>query len=404
MLFVYLGAVLLAGEIMWKTPINRIRFEKATFKSPIFLFLAAITISFLFSTDKNTSFYGYYTRFNGGLLSIISYIIIFVTVIRISVTKEKKGKIVNIMLLSSFVVSLYAIAQHFGIDEKYWVQNVKLRVFSTLGQPNWLASWLIMIIPLTLYQALSAKNNSYNAYGGYKYYILFLLQFTAFWFTYSLSGIVGLVAALIIFAIFSRKLILNNIKKALIFPVIMLMVVLIFPGPVGERLKNTKDQLTTRLTIQVKAQETQEAEKLTPVNRPTNDTTSIRLILWKGTLKLWLSSPKLFLIGSGPETFAYSFLPFRPEQLNNTSEWDFLYNKAHNEYLNMLATTGILGLVSYLAILKIALKRQEEDLSSALAAGLVGVSIAVFFGFHVVTTNLYSWIFLAVLWKREKVV
>jgi len=51
------------------------------------------------------------------------------------------------------------------------------------------------------------------------------------------------------------------------------------------------------------------------------------------------------------ETFAYSYYQFRPKEHNLTTEWDFLYNKAHNEYLNFLATTGIVGLGSYLLLI-----------------------------------------------------
>ena len=40
---------------------------------------------------------------------------------------------------------------------------------------------------------------------------------------------------------------------------------------------------------------------------------------------------------------------------NLTSEWDFLYNKAHNEYLNYLATTGLFGLGSYLLFIGVFL-------------------------------------------------
>ena len=34
-----------------------------------------------------------------------------------------------------------------------------------------------------------------------------------------------------------------------------------------------------------------------------------------------------------------------------TSEWDYVYNKAHNEYFNYLATTGFVGLGSYLLLI-----------------------------------------------------
>jgi O-antigen ligase len=51
------------------------------------------------------------------------------------------------------------------------------------------------------------------------------------------------------------------------------------------------------------------------------------------------------------ETFAYSYYNFRPAQHNQLSEWDYLYNKAHNEFLNFLSTTGAFGLATYLLII-----------------------------------------------------
>ena len=56
------------------------------------------------------------------------------------------------------------------------------------------------------------------------------------------------------------------------------------------------------------------------------------------------------LFGTGVETFAYSYNFVRPLTHNLTSEWDYVYNKAHNEYFNYLATTGFIGLISYLFI------------------------------------------------------
>src|SRR5690606_10005656 len=59
-----------------------------------------------------------------------------------------------------------------------------------------------------------------------------------------------------------------------------------------------------------------------------SSTGQMRLLVWQGSLKLIEQRPWL---GSGPETFAYSFLSQRPAAMNLTTEWNFLYNKAHNE-------------------------------------------------------------------------
>ncbi|KKP99309.1 MAG: O-antigen polymerase, partial [Candidatus Levybacteria bacterium GW2011_GWB1_36_18] len=78
------------------------------------------------------------------------------------------------------------------------------------------------------------------------------------------------------------------------------------------------------------------------------DSGKIRLIVWRGAIDVWKNNP---IFGTGVETFAYAYYKYRPIEHNLTSEWNFLYNKAHNEYLNYLATTGVFGLLSYLSFI-----------------------------------------------------
>jgi tetratricopeptide (TPR) repeat protein len=129
----------------------------------------------------------------------------------------------------------------------------------------------------------------------------------------------------------------------------------------------------------------------------------IRKYVWEGAFNAWKSSPKTIVIGTGVETFAFAFYHYRPQGHNLTSEWDYLYNKAHNEYLNFLATTGLFGLGSYIAIIGVftvcfVRKLQQRDLNTltaALFAGWVSVLVTNFFGFSVVATQLMFFLFPA---------
>ncbi len=136
-----------------------------------------------------------------------------------------------------------------------------------------------------------------------------------------------------------------------------------------------------------------------------SDSGKIRIAVWKGALEIFKAHP---LFGSGVETFAYAYYKAKPIEHNLLSEWDYLYNKAHNEYLNYLATTGIFGLGTYLLIIifvyyfgikeviKIPKSHVEktEDLLSpllilALLSGYTSILVSNFFGFSVVVINLY---------------
>ena len=103
---------------------------------PLLVFLGSQLISTLLSIDPLTSWLGYYSRFNGGLVSVICYSLLYWAFVS-NVEAKQVIKLVYIALTSAALVSIYGVLEHFGIDKNIWVQDVQARVFSTLGQPNW---------------------------------------------------------------------------------------------------------------------------------------------------------------------------------------------------------------------------------------------------------------------------
>jgi putative inorganic carbon (hco3(-)) transporter len=112
------------------------------------------------------------------------------------------------------------------------------------------------------------------------------------------------------------------------------------------------------------------------------------------------------------ETFAYSYYSFRPIEHNLVSEWDFLYNKAHNEYLNYLATTGILGIGTYLLVILVFLyvsfkkilfkqKSVETLLNLGLISGYISYLVQDFFGFSVVVIATLFYLIPAMFFVLE---
>jgi tetratricopeptide (TPR) repeat protein len=154
----------------------------------------------------------------------------------------------------------------------------------------------------------------------------------------------------------------------------------------------------------------------------TNITNSadIRLYVWQGAIDAWKDN---FLFGTGVETFAFAYYKYRPVGHNLTSEWDYLYNKAHNEYVNYLATTGLVGIGTYAAFIlmfcylmvhgllrrfipKFAQAKQTHEPSTAydasytivvigLFSGWVTILVSNFFGFSVVIINILFFLFPA---------
>ncbi|MBP9820287.1 O-antigen ligase family protein, partial [Candidatus Woesebacteria bacterium] len=136
------------------------------------------------------------------------------------------------------------------------------------------------------------------------------------------------------------------------------------------------------------------------------DSGDIRKIVWTGAYNVWRRYP---LFGSGVETFAYSYYQDRPAEHNLVSEWDFLYNKAHNEFLNFLATTGIAGFAAYCLFLgscvwlymRLVYQKHNDAQSITQWYGLaflsatVALTISNFFGFSTVVVAILLFLFPA---------
>ena len=387
MYFIYLTTV----SIIFLHLINWIKGNVPLFKKNFInifflLFLISQIICTITSIDFHTSLFGYYSRLNGGLLSIISYFLLFICLLPY-LDQKQKSHIIDTSLISGFIVSLYGILEHFGIDKNLWVQDVQSRVFSTLGQPNWLAAYLAILLPLSLYKyidSLSQKNRILKT----TYLVLNICLFTCLLFTKSKSGILATIISLFIF--FLLKIIYDLKNKVLFLNLKSYTIILIF--------------LVLSLTIANPIKNLvlpQQSKNITSENLKSNilitPSSDIRKIVWKGSIDLFKKFP---ILGTGVETFAYSYYWTRPIEHNLTSEWDFLYNKAHNEYLNYLATTGLVGFIPYilliLAVLFLLIKNsirnqklEIRNLSIALLSSYISILITNAAGFSVVIVSLY---------------
>jgi tetratricopeptide (TPR) repeat protein len=98
---------------------------------------------------------------------------------------------------------------------------------------------------------------------------------------------------------------------------------------------------------------------------PTTYTVKTRFWAWTAGLDAWNDSAKTMIVGYGPENFNYPFsFHFNPKFYRGPGS-ETLFDRAHNMFMEVLVTMGIIGLVSYLLIFAAAfaaIKRfREED-------------------------------------------
>ena len=509
----FIISIIIGAAWITKMIIKRqIRIQRTPLDIPIILFLISEVISTVLSLDPHTSLWGYYSRFNGGLLSILAYIFLFyafVSNLKEEKTEEKGGfefkkvyifaagiivfiigalissqiksatdagtpyqmfatlitvlatfavlmfaapkgiikKSFYAILSSALLVVLWGLPSHFGYDPtcllfrgtfdvSCWTSDFqpKVRIFSTLGQPDWMAAYLAALLPLMAALFLNASSGgklvfsktfsflkNHNFLIALGLFVFFLISYVALLYTQSRAAIVAIWIVIPLLLVwyfwFYLKPNLTKKKLSLDFKIAVLLflsigVVTFFAGqPFGQLQKFTFNGIVTKLA-QHSASKTVAKPTPAPVSPQVaaselggTDSGIIRLLVWRGAIDIWKNNP---IFGSGLETFAYAYYQYRPAAHNMTSEWKFLYNKAHNEYLNYLATTGTVGIVTYLLmiggflflsarhIFKKRKKLSDKDfLIVALLAGYGTVLATNFLGFSVVMINILFYLFPA---------
>lgn len=357
-------------------------FRRTILDLPILLFLISNFVSLVFSIDPRVSWLGYYSRWNGGLSSLLSYSLLYWAFVS-NMDSKSAQKVISYSLISSILVSIYGSLEHFGasiscllttdsFNVSCWVQDVQTRVFATLGQPNWLAAYIVALIFIPISKTLKKFS--------LPYFLISIILFLTLLFTKSRSGLLAFGISSLIFWTFSLKR--RLLIRASLWVLVVISLTLLIPNPIRDLVLKTNDQRPA--TNQGPALEVGGTES-----------GAIRKIVWTGALRIWQANPKNFLIGTGPETFAQAYYQYRPIEHNQTSEWELLYNKAHNEFLNYLATTGLLGLGSYLLLL-VVMFRSFRRSSLALLAGWLTISVTNFWGFSVVIMQLFLFLLPAI--------
>ena len=215
------------------------------------------------------------------------------------------------MLTSAAMVALYGFYQYlFGVNISVneWVDgqqfpDLKLRVFSTLENPNLLAGFLVTMMAIGAsmgYKATTIK-------GRVILFGLVLMLGTCLVLTYSRGAWLSLLAVIGVYGM------LCNRK---IFWLLILLPVAVLCG---------HDAIL---------------ERIMSIINPTDTSSTLRMALWESTIAMIMDKP-LLGIGWGSYWLVYPEYDFF---LNNANVKIF---HAHNMYLNIAAEIGIPGLLCF---------------------------------------------------------
>lgn len=169
---------------------------------PTMLLVIIYIVSTIFSISPQVSLWGSYQRLQG-TYSTLSYIVVFALMAGQLRTQEQVDRLVNLVIIISVPIGLYGIIQRYGLDPLPWAGDVTRRVAANMGNAIFVASYLIMIVPLTatrLIRSMSAIIKEEKASWGHTilaavYIFALAIQVITVLFSQSRGPMLGLMGA-----------------------------------------------------------------------------------------------------------------------------------------------------------------------------------------------------------------
>jgi O-antigen ligase len=262
------------------------------------------------------------------LLKVISYLGCFFLVIGNLNSRGQLRRLLVLIMITGFLLALFAIIQHFTWNGKiYWIYDyVKGGTpFGPFVNKNNFAGYINMIIPLTLIVTLHERNNSLKAIFAFMALVMTIAVFLSM----SRGGVLSFFGSMIFLVTMLFSLRREYSRRLLfIFPAIFffaLIIYLVFIGinPVVERLATLSEKATY--------------------------SGEIRWTVWASTIDIIKDYP---FFGTGLETFESVFPGYRSLEAS-ILHW----RDAHNDYLQLIAETGIVGFLIALSFFVIFFAR-----------------------------------------------
>jgi O-antigen ligase len=342
-LLMALSAALLAAVL--GATLSGAGFVKVPVLLPALAFLGISTLSTLLSGDILQSLIGQPNRYDG-LLSLSAGVLLFYAAARFLDSWVKVRIFLVAGIASAVLISVYGILQNLGLDpvaswgipwytmepvsgplSSYYV--VTGRAFSSLGHPIWLAAYLTLMMgaTLVLYFRTGAKWERWM-------WLAAMAVMSACWlYTYTRGAMLGVGLALpVIFFLARRRL--GSVRPLLVPAVVIVAAVIIaqLASPYPTSVFTRFDDVNLAPTLE-------------EVPKGSDVSVSTRLMMWRDTIPLIAERP---VLGHGPDNFAEPFKRHEGEDLRAFFPDGETIDKAHNEFLQVAATTGLLGLAAYL--------------------------------------------------------
>ena len=368
---------------------EKIKFIHAPLDFPVIAFMAVCTLSLLWSDSP-------YITLKELPLFLAGPLLYFIVVNNVH-NEKQISRIISAILIMGGLFGIYGIFQYNNMDFfSFWQGNVgRQKVFGLSGNVGYFAGYLMFPLPIAISLFFVCKNKVKK--------ILLLIGILAMGgallATLTRGSYLALgISSIIMFFLFlssCRNFFIKDNKKILIIILIAIIVttfLFVIPNPLNKQ-GTIIFKIKSRISI----------------TQLTNDSSlKRREAIWGfGTLMI----KDHLLLGSGLGTFKYNTLRYQAkffDQEQNRALYPYgVADKAHNEYLQLGAELGIIGLGIFFSLIIIyfnygvkKLKSIKDKYKLGIVIGLMGSVIAFlvdglfWFPLHLPTNTALFWLIL----------
>jgi O-antigen ligase len=299
---------------------------------PVAAFVVLNVMALTFSVDKHQSLFGERLQYQGVLTTLL-YVAFFYVARLILCDRRSMVLLLASVSVGATCVSGYAIVQKLGLDPIWKGYLPDGRVFSTIGQPDELAAYLVLAVPVTAVLVVFFKDTLRVVASAALAAIVVALLLTD-----SRSGFVGLSAAGLVFLFSAWDGALTWLRgRRQRFTIVVVVVVLASAVAVIPAARSQVSRVWHRESSQ------------TAVSGDVD--IGARFDMWRVAVRIIEDHP---ILGTGPETFPEEFPTYSRKVLPASSVRyfsTFRVESPHDEVLSVAAGAGIPTALAYLALL-----------------------------------------------------
>src|SRR3989338_5185488 len=432
------------------------RFVRSALDWPVVSFLLCTTIASITSVHVYTSLAGFYCRYEG-LTSWYLFGLFFFVVINYIGSFEQLKRIIITVVSAATIMSIYSILQRHNLDPYMWGGVLTWqRVIGTIGQPNFLAAYMLMafflilsmflmdnkaidpnvpwyehlypvayfVLGQVLFLVMIYTLEAYNVFLWYFYFLLSFLAAVLFAFSYeklnplvlkvilgisllliyvcilytqSRGGYMGLFVGMVLFALVAgRRWLFTNWKRisALGFMIVFISGLTML-RPEYSPFARFSSEITTE------KEETKDSEQR---KLELKGAAGSRGETWKSAFRIIADYP---FFGVGPEVLKMVFPRYETELFRFKEAFHVKQDRCHNETFDVAVTKGLIAFVVYLWLLFIFFKvgwqksKRLVNGKKIMLAGLLAAALSYLiqnqFSFGVVAITSLFWIIWAMV-------